>query len=308
MNGIHKIGQAIACFLFLCSVSNIGNCVLTLEKKQCQKTGIGMLSDICQHATQQHPSKHEDEQVEPIENMINDVPSSPIISNRTAGMHIEPLEEIKDQTDSENVVQSAESNLDDRKIIVCPSARIAPLNLMIDSRLHYPGIIYLPNCILRPLREEDSQALTKVYGDAENMKLFRTGETISKEEILNEIVFVEKEMHSIKPNIVAWTIITGDGVIGDLRIYDLRKEAKVRCCIAMEWHNRGIARSLGEVKNSPAIKGLDLPRSLWTTTHPDNLASQHVLQHIGFKKHGTIRRYGTVRNLYALLLNEVKNM
>jgi RimJ/RimL family protein N-acetyltransferase len=241
--------------------------------------------------------------------LSNEDPVDNAFSHAIVRRYSYTFEEIEAQINSvggqsEDMVQHAENNFVNKEILVYLSMRVDSLNLMIDSRLSvYPGTIYLEKCCLRPLRREDAETLTKVYGDPENMKLFRTGTTLNKEEIRNEIAWVEGNMHSDKPDVVAWSIITGDGIIGDFRIYDLRKEAKVRCCIAPEWHNRGIASSLRGIVNSPSIRDLNLPY-ITTTTHPDNLTSKSVLQHIGFEKLGVVPRYGTLREVYVLQLDK----
>lgn len=200
--------------------------------------------------------------------------------------------------------------------------------LTLDLRLNvYPGVLYGKKIWLRPTFPNDHLSLQDCFMDPDNMKYFQSGKVWSKEKIeatLKTCAF----LNLVRPKVSSWSIISHDGMAGcfwaapqkqiktlstlgnndlDTKKDKEKDEIEIGYNLRPTFSGKGITTEAGEVVlNSmlPYFKG-----KVFATAHPNNIASQRVLQKIGLEpdpcnQNVAMPEYDSVRNYYHLFIDD----
>uniref|UniRef100_A0A6P3Z8S0 uncharacterized protein LOC107407724 n=1 Tax=Ziziphus jujuba TaxID=326968 RepID=A0A6P3Z8S0_ZIZJJ len=158
---------------------------------------------------------------------------------------------------------------------------------------------------LRPLRITDAEDFLKYAGDEEATKFTRLRTLTSKEESISYI-----QSYCI-PHPYCRSICINDCCIGFVSIKPEKGEDRCRAHlgygIAREYWNQGITTGAVKIAISQGFQAFpDLVR-MKTFVELQNIASQRVLEKLGFQKEGVLRKFGYNKGaiqdliLYSLL-------
>lgn len=141
------------------------------------------------------------------------------------------------------------------------------------------------------------------YGDAESMRYFGAGTTLSLDVVCARITNNSLRSHKMiagdfRP-LLRWTIITYGGIAGSVCICRDPDEEKWELIyfINPEFRGRKLLRDACQF-----AMGFDLDgEGCFATAHPENISSQRILETLGFKAdplRQRVEKYGSVRNYY----------
>jgi [ribosomal protein S5]-alanine N-acetyltransferase len=140
--------------------------------------------------------------------------------------------------------------------------------------------------VLRPLRASDGDALHAIYGDAEATRWSSRPPHTSIEETRKRVTESVAD-----PDWRTWAITLkgNDIAIGTLGAYEKRQGGVIEIGYALapaRWGN-GIAREA--VRALVTLLFAEGNRRVFADTDPENAASNHLLEHLGFVREALLR-------------------
>lgn len=170
------------------------------------------------------------------------------------------------------------------------------------------------HCLLRGVQLHDSSAMLAFLSDQEIMKFITPRAPRSEEEVRRKLTQYVQKFHQKKE--LPWSVIhkPSQSLIGLFRIHKIdlwHRKAELAAVFHKDYQNKGYATEIFEQILPFAFNELGLNR-LVGDIFADNIASEKLLTHFGFKNEGTMRQtdfdgsqfHDTV--VYSLLKSEFR--
>jgi [ribosomal protein S5]-alanine N-acetyltransferase len=154
---------------------------------------------------------------------------------------------------------------------------------------------------LRPMRREDEQALHAIWSDPSTLAMLDYHDEYTLAMTRQRIA--DKRAHQAYHGYAIWTVVerAGGEVVGDcgLQLLEGGPEVELGWRIAPDRRGRGYAIEAARRAVAVGFGELGMTR-LVAVTHPDNRASQRVMEKLGMSLVGPGHHYGGETVLYEL--------
>lgn len=154
-----------------------------------------------------------------------------------------------------------------------------------------PVTLSTPRLILRPIREEDANALFAIWSDAEAMRYFSFPVMHHLKEATERMARKAKRTAEGDALILALTLHATGEVIGDCTLCRLdlaNRRAEIGFCLQRPYWGRGYMREAVSALLDHAFDTLNLHR-IEADIDPRNNASAGLLERLGFVREGLLR-------------------
>lgn len=165
-------------------------------------------------------------------------------------------------------------------------------------------IVQTPRTILRKLREDDLDELSRLYADSDIRRFFPEG-VLSRAETKQELDWYLNGGWPEHPELGLWATIhrEADRFIGRCGLIpwtiDNRVEIEIAYLIAKDFWRQGLATEVAAAIVQHAFTHLRLTR-LIALIDRDNIASARTAQSIGLRFEREVEVEGTMAQLYSL--------
>lgn len=168
---------------------------------------------------------------------------------------------------------------------------------------------------LRPWRLEDVPRVTEICQDPEIPRWTRVPSPYREEHARTWIEQTDRDWDERRHGAFAVTDAATGEVIGaiGLRLHeDYAFQGSIGYWVANEARGRGVATGALRLVSRWALEQLGLPR-LQLVTDPENVASQRVAEHVGFRREGLLRAYIELQGgrrdcvMFSLLAGELED-
>ena len=158
---------------------------------------------------------------------------------------------------------------------------------------------------MRPFILDDLDPLSLIYGDADVMKYIRDGQPVSREQTEASLKSFIEEWN--RHGFGLWAVLykEDESLIGfcGLRFLDNTPEVEVGYRLAKTHWGMGLATEAARASLRYGFETLDLQRIV-AVVHPQNSASQRVLEKIGLRYEKVGRYYNMDLKYYACARDE----
>ncbi len=169
--------------------------------------------------------------------------------------------------------------------------------------------------LLRPWRLEDVPRVTEICQDPEISRWTRVPSPYRAEHARTWIEQTVRDWDDRRHGSFAVTDAPSGAVIGaiGLRLHeDYAYQGSIGYWVAREARGRGVATGALRLVSTWALADLGLPR-IQLVTDPENVASQRVAEHVGFRREGLLRSYIELQGgrrdcvMFSLLAEELED-
>lgn len=219
------------------------------------------------------------------------VPSSEITVNRKGKINIEDS-----KTDQKEIVfHTCEMKGNSEETECSPQS---DLQLSI-----YADTFVSERLFMRPIFRLDYRSLKRCFCDEENMRYWGAGPCKGRD--LKEKFVRYATLNLDKLYTGGWSIITHEGMAGCFWAWKnaLGTEVEISYALSPQFSGRGLSTTAGRLVLQYRYEDPDFAGKVIATVHPDNKASQSVLEKLGLKPdpdRQNMPKYGSVRNYYQL--------
>lgn len=162
--------------------------------------------------------------------------------------------------------------------------------------------------LLRPFCEADFIDLAVLFADPEVMRYVGNGQPRSPEQAAQHLQWMIE--HQATHGFSLWAVIRriDDRLIGQCGLWHLDRsnEIELGYKFARDCWGQGYATEASRAVITYGFETLELPE-LCGITHPDNFASQRILQKLGMTYEKTDRFYGQLCRYYRLSRDQWKD-
>lgn len=165
-------------------------------------------------------------------------------------------------------------------------------------------VLHAERLVLRPVRDDDADALLALFGDAERMRFWGHGPLATQDDAVAYIA--EIRAGATRGDLLQWAISpraepagsrrepgSGDELIGTATLAGVDEEhrrAELGVALRREWEGRGLAgEAIAELARH-AFEDLGLHR-LTADADPRNTAAIALLERLGFRREGLLREH-----------------
>lgn len=161
---------------------------------------------------------------------------------------------------------------------------------------------------LRPMFPADYIYLTDCFMDPDSMRYWLKGVTYTLEGTQGAIL--RSAIRNISsPQTSGWSVITHDGIAGCFWAikHESDPDADISYVVRRQFAGRGLTRAAGNLILDAKFSAADFNGKIIATVHPNNKASQHVLEKLGLQpdpERQNVSKYGSVRNYYQRVVKK----
>lgn len=168
----------------------------------------------------------------------------------------------------------------------------------------YIDVFSSESLFVRPIFPLDYRALKTCFGDEKNMRYVGPGRCI-KGRALKEQFMRLATRNLNKSYTSGWSIITHEGIAGIFTGYKnaLSTEVEIAYALSPQFAQRKLTTNAGKLILQYRYEYPDFTGKIIATVHPNNNASQCVLEKLGLKsdpERQNVPKFGSVRNYYQL--------
>lgn len=219
------------------------------------------------------------------------VPSSEMAVNRKRKINMED----RKAHEEENVLHTWEMKGNGEEAVCLPQSALR-LSIYADT---FVG----ERLFMRPIFSLDYRPLKRCFGDEENMRYWGAGPC--KGHDLKEKFVRYATLNLDKLYTGGWSIITHEGIAGCFWAWknSLGTEVEISYVLSPQFSGRGLSTAAGKLVLQYRYEDPDFQGKIIATVHPDNKASQCVLEKLGLKpdpEKQNVPKFGSVRNYYQL--------
>jgi len=176
----------------------------------------------------------------------------------------------------------------------------------------YADTYFCESLFMRPIFPLDYRWLKACFNDANNMRYWGSGTCIKGSVLKDQFIrHAARNLHNACNS--GWSIITHKGIAGCFWAWknDSETEVEIAYVLSAEFSGRGLAINAGKLVLQYQCAYPNFIGKIIATVHPNNQASQCVLEKLGLKKdpeRQNVPKFGSVRNYYALEVEAPKNL
>lgn len=165
-------------------------------------------------------------------------------------------------------------------------------------------VLHTERLVLRPVRDDDADALLALFGDAERMRFWGHGPLTTPEDAIAYVAAIREG--AARGDLLQWAITPGAEISGSRRepgssddligtatlagVDEEHRRAELGVALRREWEGRGLAGEAVAELARRAFEDLGLHR-LTADADPRNAAAIALLERLGFRREGLLREH-----------------
>ncbi len=163
--------------------------------------------------------------------------------------------------------------------------------------------------VLRRFKEGDGKAMYENWASDKEVTKYLTWDVHGDMQTSEYVVGLWVKEYA-NPSIYHWAIVYGGEVVGDICAKENAEIAELGWCISRKCQNKGIMTECALLVLEYLFKGVGYER-VQAYCHVDNLPSSRVMEKIGMKREGILRKFGRMNDgkrcdikMYSILKEE----